>query len=206
MNDAVVTDRGIAADRDVGVHNRARTDGCPFFDDREWTDGRIGGNACTGTDECRRMHTRRGPVASREEADRLGEREVRILRPQHRAGGSFGVLTQDHGGRASALQRSGIFAVGEEGDVAGLGLVDAGDTLDDEVAVTFEAALEPGGKIGELQGPQYTFRHRDSGAAGCGAETLRSPARTARLRGSGAGYGAPRATEPGCGAEPHVIT
>ena len=60
------------------------------------------------------------------------------------------VVRQDDGRRARGGDGFLIPGVGQEGDVARAGFVDARHAQDLHVAIAFEAAVEPGGQIAQL--------------------------------------------------------
>ena len=86
----------------------------------------------------------------REQFHGARERQVRIRRAQHRARRRLGALAENHRRRARRAQVRGIFGVDEEGQLARLRLLDAGDAVDLDLAVTLEPALELRGNLPEF--------------------------------------------------------
>ena len=59
------------------------------------------------------------------------------------AGGPRRALADDHRRRLRLAQLRRVLRIGEEREIAGARLLDAGDARDVDVAVAFEPALEP---------------------------------------------------------------
>ena len=109
VDHTVGTDDRTTANDDVWVHDRARSDSCPVANHRVGANGRVARDVTAGTDECERMDANRHRRFLPENLNGLGERQVRILRPQHGARRRFGLLAQDHRagtGRAKCGERT----------------------------------------------------------------------------------------------------
>jgi hypothetical protein len=127
----------------------------------------------------------RSPVVGKE-GHGTGECQVGVLRPQHRARRRLGTLRQDHRRCPGRAERRRVPRVGEEGHIAGPGILDPDDACDIEVAVTLETTLETGRQVTEFQSVR-SIATRD---AGCG---VRSPWSEIRSPGS---HPAPRPAPP----------
>src|SRR4051812_43716821 len=104
-----------------------------------------------------------------EELERARERQVRMLGAEHRARRALGALAEDHGGRPGRAQEGRVFPVGEEGEVAGAGVLDPGNAMNLGVAVSVDAALEARSNVPQLQA--RSIRRRARGTRGAGRAT-----------------------------------
>ena len=109
-----------------------------------------------------RVHVRK-PVGCRAPASRQSQNSATALakarygwRSEDRAGRAVSLVREDHRGCGGALQMSGVFGVGEEGEIAGAGFFDACHAHDVDVAISLELAVEAFGDVPQLQGRQYT--------------------------------------------------
>ena len=127
---------GIAADSDVLVDEAVRTNVRAFADV-----GRLG-NDRSGMDA---GGVARGLV---KEFDGVGEGEIWIRRAQgsngRRSGRAYeGDTVFDEDGRgARRFEKREVAAIGEEGELAGFGVVDSRDATNFDVRTTFEAAVQ----------------------------------------------------------------
>ena len=98
-----------------------------------------------------------------EEFDGVGKSEIGIGSAQSGELGHGGValdvdaVLNEDGGGARGLEKRKVPAVGEESDLAGFGVFDAGDTVDGSFAGAVEAAAEFLGDIGEIHGHKETL-------------------------------------------------
>ena len=99
----------------------------PSPTDDERADRDVVADVRVGGDRRHRMDAGGGTPLGREEADGARKRQIRIARPQHRARRRRRVVSQDHRRGARPRQRRFVFRVGEKGEVARLGVLDAGD-------------------------------------------------------------------------------
>ena len=90
-----------------------------------------------------RVHTGRRTPRGREQSDGAREGEVRIRRPQHRARRRRRVVLEQDSRGARLRHRRFVLRIGEEGEIAGLSVLDARDADDLHLAVALEAAGEP---------------------------------------------------------------
>ena len=113
------------------------------------------GDFCGGRDDGGGMDA--GGVGGRlvEKFESLSEGQVGIGSAEDGERGERGIaiegdvgLEEDGGGLGGAEER-GVAAIGEEGELAGGGVVDAGDSGDGEGGIAFELAREFLGEIGE---------------------------------------------------------
>ncbi len=86
----------------------------------------------------------------------MREREIRLRRDQQGRGRGVRpvarhLLRDDHGGCASGGELRHVLLVRHEADIAGAGALDAGHAADLEVGVALQAAVQPIGKLFELQ-------------------------------------------------------
>ena len=74
---------------------------------------------------------------------------------------------ENHGRGARRRELGHVARVGDKREIAGLRLLDAGDTDDVELAVTFETALQPFRDVAQFQG--------DASSIACSFEASRRP-------------------------------
>ncbi len=145
-------------------------------------DRHVGAEPCVRRDGRQRVDAGRRAPGGGEQADGPRKRQIRIARAQHRARRRRRVVLEDDGRRARGRQRLLVFRIGEEGDVAGLGILDAGHARDLDLAVAFEPALQPIRQFPQLHGTNATRSLRSAVSAGhCAGERLRVTSLT-RLR------------------------
>ena len=118
VEDGVLADDDVVVDEAVGADVRVRSDFCGCGDDGSGMNaGRVGGRLI-------------------EEFDGFGKGEVRIAAAHEGKkrltgiAGDGSIVVQEHGGGARCLEQRGIALVGEESDMAGLGLFEPGDAGD----------------------------------------------------------------------------
>jgi len=86
----------------------------------------------------------------REQFHGARERQVRVRRAKHRARRRLGALAENHRRRARRSQVRRIFGVDEEGQLTRPRLFDPGKTVDLDLAVTLQPALELRGNLPEF--------------------------------------------------------
>ena len=139
MDDAIGADARAVANRDVRkddravTHRRVLADGNERTNRHPGTERRSGGNRRLGVNAGGR------PPGRREHPDRSRERQIWIARPEHRAGRRRSIVAEDHGRRAREAQRFLVLRIGEKGQIAGAGILNAGDGIDVDVTASVEA-------------------------------------------------------------------
>lgn len=158
VGEEIITDAGTLINRDVAVENSVAANVGVFFDDAVGAD--MGASADFrrfGDERCRMKagFVARGLI---EEFDGVREGEIGVGGAQSGELGHAGValdmyavLNQDGGG-AGGLEKREVAAISEKRDLAGLGVLDAGDPMDGGFARAVEAAAEFLGDIGEFRG------------------------------------------------------
>jgi hypothetical protein len=86
-------------------------------------------------------------VVGREQRHRARERQVGIVGAQHGARRRGAARPQDRRRGACRGQRLLVFRIGDERQIAGPGVVDAGDAQDLEIAVALQTGAETGGEV-----------------------------------------------------------
>ena len=91
-----------------------------------------------------------------EQPDGVREREVRLRRDEQRGRGAVRFVAchlfgDDDRRRARRGELRHVLFVRDEADVAGTGALDAGNAADLDVAVALQAAVQPIGKLSQLQ-------------------------------------------------------
>ena len=93
-------------------------------------------------DRRQRADARRRPRARHQQRDRLGKRQIQLGRAEHGARRARRRVVGDDGRGACRRQLRGVLGVGQERQVAGSGLFDAGDARHLEAAIALETAAE----------------------------------------------------------------
>ena len=176
VDDAVVPDHGLVTNGDVRMEDRARADSRAGADADERTDGRIRGHVRRLGDARQPMNAGRRRRPRREQLHGARERQVRVRRAKHRARRRLGALAENHRRRARRAQVRGVFGVDEEGQLARPRLLDAGETVDLDLAVTLEPAPELRGNLPEFHCASirsYGVRARWKNDARCSSWSVR---------------------------------
>jgi hypothetical protein len=111
-----------------------------------------------------RVSTGGWALVADEEFDGTRKHQVWLGGAKHRAGSRLRRFAEDHGRRRGFAKERRVLDVGEEGQIARPGFFDARHTGDVDLAVTFEAALEPRSYLAELQDAKYMSRGRNGRA------------------------------------------
>jgi hypothetical protein len=151
VNGAIVAYLRSLSDGDMGIHDRALADANPVTENGERANGSASAEGHAFADGREAMGARGGPDGLVEETNGPGEREVRMRGTQHRTRRGLGPLAKDHSRRARPAQLRRILGIREEGQVAGPGVLDAGNPANIDVAVAFETAIDAGREILEFQ-------------------------------------------------------
>src|SRR5689334_9896648 len=89
------------------------------------------------------------PVRSKQ-ADRPGKSQIGIRGTKDRAWSRQRTWLQDDRGRARRRQQLLVLRVGDEGDIAGAGVLNACNSRDLDLTVPFQEAFESGSEIAEF--------------------------------------------------------
>jgi hypothetical protein len=98
------------------------------------------------------MHACGRTIVGREQRDGTREREIRVGRPQHRAGRRFRLVAEKNSRGFCHPESGSVFVVRKKGEIAGASRLDAGDPVDVQGSVTFQPALEAFGEFSERHG------------------------------------------------------
>ena len=147
MDHAVRADLRAGADRHVREDDRVVADRHALADRHERADRDVVADARIGSHRGQRVNAGSRTPRGREQSDGAREREIRIGRPQHRARRRRRVVFEQDGRGARLRHRRFVLRIGEEGEIAGLSVLDARDTDDLHLAVALEAAGEPFGEL-----------------------------------------------------------
>ncbi len=140
-------------DEAVGADVRTRADGRGLGDDRGW------------------VHTRCISRRLVKKMDGFGERKVGICGAQRCERRQSGVAVnrdmrlEEHSGSARGLQQVEVTAIGEKRQMAGLGILDAGDAGNFQVGGSFQSAVELRGNLGKSHGSPLLMGMRISSFA-----------------------------------------
>jgi hypothetical protein len=154
MQNAVVADLRSSGDHDVRVNDGAVADRSTRTDDHERpnrnvsSDHRISGDAAGGIDAFRRT----GRFAH-EQAKRMSEGAIRVIAAQNGTRRlNVMIVGQNDGRGLCRLQQRLVARIGNECQVAGLRVLDAGDANDfDVIRSALEAAVQPFGDVTQFQ-------------------------------------------------------
>ncbi len=152
VKDRVVADLRFGADNDVRVEDDAIADHGLRADDHERADRDVTADARVRRDDSGRVHASGWPLIAPEQREGLGKRAVRMRGAQHRARCRRGIFGQDDRRGARRPSGLGVARVGQERQVARTGLLQAGDAHDVDLAIAFEAGVQPVGQVAKLHG------------------------------------------------------
>jgi len=144
-------DTHVRVDHALRVDRHVIADLAVSGDDRISADGDMGSKLNARMDECRRVNPwlrLRRPV---EQFQGLGEGEVGMGSSQKRHGGGSEVFSDDHRRSARRFDEGGILRIGDEGQLAGLGFGDRGNSGDVKV-LTIKPRSDMSGDVGEPHG------------------------------------------------------
>ena len=145
---AVVADRRAGTDDDVRIHDRSRADRRARADGDKGSYRHIGSDDGVTGDRAQAIDPLRRRRRASEDRERARERGVRIVGAEHRTSvGRRSVSSENHGGRVGAREIGRVLRVGEEGQIAGLRLLERRDAQNLHVAIAFETAMETLGQF-----------------------------------------------------------
>ena len=180
---AVGAEHGVVADDHVRVQHAAGADAGATADHDQRADGDAGLEHGVGGDDRARVDAGRQRSRRREGLGGAGERQVRIGDAQHRARRRRRVGIEDHGrgpGRRPAA--AAYFGIGDEGDVARAGLLDAGHAGHLDGAIAVEHGPEPLGQLPQGHASEPIMRREGPAARRTTPDAAVRAARPRRAR------------------------
>lgn len=188
LKDDIVADAAVFADYGMGVGEEAmadvdagiqddmgQNDGVVAEDDIAANDGE-GADVGACADACGGMDRGGGIDAGGpggrlvEELDGAGEGQVGVFEAEG-GDGDFREIVGDEDGRGTGgAGLSGVFGIGDEGDVAGCGFFDAGDTGDVEIGVAAQLRVKSTGQFCGSHGAIVNRGKSEGMGAGWGEE------------------------------------
>ena len=169
MGEEIVADFGALVDGDEAVEDGVVADLDVFIDEAVGADVGAFGDAGGAGDDGGFVHAGGVFWGVVEEFDGVGEGEVGVVGAEggergevFSAVGDGSFFVDEDGGGLGGFEERDVAFVGDEGELAGGGVVDAGDGGDFGVGVAFEAAVELCGDIGQLHDARLLIERRES--------------------------------------------
>ena len=133
-----------------GVQHDAIADLRAGADHHQRTNRDVGAEARVRRDDRARMNAGRRPLVAAEHAQRVGKRPIGMRGAQHRAWRGRRIVGEDDCRGAGLRDQRTRTWIGEKGEIARAGVLDARHACDVEIAVAFEATVKPFGQIAKL--------------------------------------------------------
>ena len=151
VKEAIGADARARTDDDVRVEHGAAANVGAGAHDSERSDRHVVAKTGVRRDDRAGMNTWRRHLVTPEHTQRISERSVRVGRAQHRAWRGQGIVAEDDCRCAGLREQRRVFRIGEKGEIARAGVLDARRACDVEIAVAVETTVEPFGEIAKLQ-------------------------------------------------------